>query len=91
MRKVDIAMLMASGLFSICVWTAAAGNPQPPSGMASVEKALKPALNVPATSRLQSERSGQLRIAAPGASLAPSKPVLPQLDQKSLGLGCAQP
>ncbi len=89
MRKPEVVMLMASGLFSVGTWAAAAENPQPPSAMKAAEKALKPAPDNPTAPRLKTlERQ---RNVAPKASRAPPKPVLPQLDEKSLGLGCAQP
>lgn len=89
MRKPDIVMLMVSCLFSVGAWAAAAENPQSPPEMEAAEKALKPAPDDPRPSRLKAlERK---RNVAPRASRAPSKPLLPQLDEKNLGLGCAQP
>lgn len=89
MRKPDVVMLMVSCLFSVAALAAAADNPQPPLEIKAVENALKPVADNPRTPLLKAiERK---RNVAPRTSHASSKPLLPQLDEKSLGLGCAQP
>lgn len=92
MRKPDFLMLLAGCLF--CVATLAAGteSAQPPSDMGAAKKPLKPVPDFPASPPLETrERHVPLRNAAPRASRIPSKTLLPQLDEKHLGLGCAQP
>lgn len=89
MRKPDIAMLMVSCMFSAGALAGAAENLQPPQEIKAVENALKPVADDPRTPLLKAiERK---RNVAPRASRASSKTLLPQLDEKSLGLGCAQP
>lgn len=89
MRKPDIVMLMVSCLFSAGAWAGAAENPQPPPAIKAVEKALKPVADDPRPSLLKAiERK---RNMAPRETHTPSKPALLRLDEKSLGLGCAQP
>lgn len=92
MRKPDLAMLAVCCLFSAWPCAALAENSQPPSGEKSVGKAVKPAPGDPAPPRLKAYKQlKQPRNAASGVPHTPSKSLLPKLDEKNLGLGCAQP
>jgi hypothetical protein len=98
MRKPDLAMLAACCLFSAWPCAALAENSPPPSvtktpsGTEAIGKTAKPAPGAPATprpkARKQLDRPGN---AASGVSKKTSKSSLPKLDEKNLGLGCAQP
>ena len=85
MRKPDIAILIASGLFYASSWAAVAENPQTPPAMQGSKKTMKPATDDSKPTRLKT------RNTMPKSPRKPSKPLLPKLDEKNLGLGCAQP
>lgn len=92
MHKPDIAILMAGCLFLVCPCAATAKNPQPPSTMQASENTTKPATgDSPATRSKVGKRLDQPRNATSVAPRAPSKSSLHKLDEKNLGLGCAQP
>lgn len=92
MRKPDLAMLAVCCLFSAWPCAALAENSQPPSGEKNVGKAVKPAPGDPAPPRPKArKRLDQPGNVASGAHKTTSKSSLPKLDEKNLGLGCAQP
>lgn len=98
MRKSDLAMLAACCLFSAWPCAALAESTQPPSetkapsGMKATKKTTKPAPNAPAPTRSKArKRLDQLGKTASGTPKKTSKSSLPKLDEKNLGLGCAQP
>ena len=89
MRKSDVVMMLVSGLFSVGALAAASDSAQPRPEMEAVEKALRTTPDDPRPPLLKAiERK---RNVAPRATPAPSKALLPKLDEKNLGLGCAQP
>ncbi|MDO8466239.1 MAG: hypothetical protein Q7S46_13475 [Gallionella sp.] len=92
MRKPDIVILMVSGLFYASSWAAVAENPQTPPAIQGSKKTMKPATGDSKPTRLKTRKQpDQPRNTAPKSSRTPSKPLLPKLDEKNLGLGCAQP
>lgn len=98
MRKTDIVTLMAGALFSVCSCAAIAENSPPPSvtktpsGAKAIGKDAKPAPGAPATPRLKPrKRLDRPGNAASGVPKKTSKSSLNKLDEKNLGLGCAQP
>lgn len=98
MRKTDIVMLMAGGLFPAFPVAAAKESPQQPpemeapSGMESTGKPMEPLLGDPVPPSLKlRKRPARQHDAAPKVSRTPSEPLLPLLDEKNLGLGCSKP
>jgi hypothetical protein len=88
MRK-GVVTLFASGLLTVGAWAATAENPQPEKPANTTKAAPKPA-QIDA-SRPGGKPSERKRTIAPQASGATSKTPLQQLEEKNLGLGCAQP
>lgn len=92
MRKPDIAILMVSGLFYASSWAAVAENPQTPPAMQGSKKTMKSAADDSKPTRLKTRKQpDQTRNTMPKSPRKPSKPLLQKLDEKNLGLGCAQP
>lgn len=98
MRKPDLAMHVAYYLIFAWSCAALAESPQPPSktkapsGIEATKKTTKPAPNapVPTHSKVR-KRLDQPGNAASGAPKKISESSLSKLDEKNLGLGCAQP
>lgn len=92
MRKSNIAILMVSGLFSASSCAAVAENPQTPQAKQSSKKTMKPATDDSKPTRLKTRKQpDQPRNTMPKSPHKSSKPLLQKLDEKNLGLGCAQP
>lgn len=85
MHKNSSVLLMTSALLSMANGAGAQEIPSPKSTPKAIQESLK---SVPDSSGLNT--SGKPGKAAPRASRAPTKPML-LLDEKNLGLGCAQP
>jgi hypothetical protein len=89
MRKGRIVTLIAGCVLSAAVWAAAAESPKQEKA-ADIRKAASKPAPVDA-SRPGGKPSERKRTGAPQVSGATSKTPLLQLDEKNLGLGCAQP
>ena len=85
MHKNSSVLLMTSALLSMAIGASAQELPSPKSAARAIQESLE---SVPDASGLNT--SSKPKKTAPRASRAPTKPML-LLDEKNLGLGCAQP